>query len=740
MFRFWLGLALTFCSFGFRPATGSPLTDWVNPFVGTAKGGNTFPGALVPWGMVSVSPHNAPQAPSGYMNGEPALYGFGHVHLSGTGCPDLGSVLLMPTTGKIQTTLDRWKSAYDSETATPGYYSVHLKTYDIQAEMTATTRAGLSQYYFPASHGDANILLDASHRLTTDSVTLKKPSFESDIKIISNREAEGSAESGDFCSPYAGNKQTVYFVAQFSKPAVQAGTWSDGVVSEKRNQKGKAVGAFFRFSTTGQEPIMVKVGISYVSVENARLNLQTEVSGWDFQDVRSKAQKAWEEALSRIKITGGSSDQLKIFYTALYHALIHPSVFSDVNGQYQGMGHRGVRTADSYTRYHVFSLWDTYRNLHPFLGLFYPEKDLDMVKSLVEMAKESGWLPKWELAGNETSVMVGCPAIPVLLDAYRQGLKDFDVGSAYDSMVKCLSPKDNKTYGGLKSLLQYGYIPKNDDSGDYLWGSVSTSLEYSYDFWCLAQFAKDLKHPEDYEKYIHLSGVYRNFYDVSTGFLRAKNRDGTWMTPFNPEAICCDQSWPDNGGPGYVEGTAWQYLFFAPQDMDGLKMLLGGDEAFVKRLQACFDGGHYDATNEPDLTWPYLFDYVPQEAWRTQKEARELMGKYYRATPDGIPGNDDGGVMSVWYLFSALGFYPVCPGSGTYQIGSPLFQQVDIYLDKMVYPSGLLTLKSINNSADNLYVQSLLVDGIEYKKKFFDHDTLVYGKTIVFRMDNQAHP
>jgi predicted alpha-1,2-mannosidase len=740
MFRFWLGLALTFCGFSFSPARGAEVTDWVNPFVGTAKGGNTFPGALVPWGMVSVSPHNAPQAPSGYIYGEPALYGFGHVHLSGTGCPDLGSILLMPTAGDVKTSPEQWKSAYDSETAAPGYYSVHLKTYDIQAEMTATTRVGVSQYFFPARKGDANILLDVSHRLTTDPVTLKSPVFESGVKIVSNKEVEGFSESGDFCSPYAGNRQTVYFVAQFSKPAFRAGTWRDGLVSEKKDQKGKDIGAFFRFSTTGQEPIIVKVGVSYVSVENARLNLQTEVSGWDFQAIRSQALKDWEEVLARIKITGGSDDQLKIFYTALYHALIHPSVFSDVNNQYQGMNHTGVKTADSYTRYHVFSLWDTYRDLHPFLALFYPERDLDMVKSLVEMAKEGGWLPKWELAGNETSVMVGCPAVPVLLDAYRQGVKDFDVASAYDSMVKSLNPKDNKIYGGLKSLLQYGFIPKNDDSGDYLWGSVSTSLEYSYDFWCLAQMAKDLKKPEDYDKYIHLSGVYRNFYDSSTGFLRAKNRDGTWMTPFNPEAGCCDQSWPDNGGPGYVEGTAWQYLFFAPQDMDGLKMLLGGDDAFVKRLQQCFDGGHYDATNEPDIAWPYLFDYVPQEAWRTQKEVRELMGKYYKSTPDGIPGNDDCGVMSVWYLFSALGFYPVCPGSNSYQLGSPLFQEVDVYLDKMIYPSGLLTLKSINNSADNFYVQSLLVDGMEYKKKFFDHDTLVYGKNIVFRMDNEAHP
>lgn len=730
-------VGIFFVVWGLTAAGLAGPTEWVNPFIGTAHGGNTFPGALVPWGMVSVSPHNNLKSPSGYSYGNPDLYGFGHLHLSGTGCPDLGGVVLMPTTGIIEPELEKWKSAYDSEKAAPGYYSVHLKNYDILAEMTATTHAGMSRYSFPAEKDEANILIDPGHRLTTDPVTLQSPVFESWVKVVSSTEVEGYAESGDFCSPFAGNKETAYFVIQFSKPAVQEGTWKDGSPKEEREQKGKDIGAFFRFSTAGQEPLVVKVGISYVSVENARLNLKTEMPGWDFETVRDLARQAWNDALSRFEITGGTGVQKTLFYTALYHALIHPSVFSDVNGQYQGMGHTGVKTADGYIRYDVFSLWDTYRDLHPFLGLFYPERDLDMTKSLVEMAKESGWLPKWELAGNETSVMVGCPSVPVILDTYRQGLKDFDTDSAYAAMVKSLSPKDNKIYGGLKSLLQYGYIPKDDNSGDWLWGSVSTSLEYSYDFWCLAQMAKDLKKKDDYEKYIHLSGVYRNFYDPSSGFLRAKNRDGSFMTPFDPQATCCDQSWPDNGGPGYVEGSAWQYLFFVPQDMDGLKMLLGGDEAFVARLQECFDGGHYDATNEPDIAWPYLFDYVPPEAWRTQKQVRAFMEKYYTNTPDGIPGNDDCGVMSAWYLFSALGFYPVCPGSNTYQIGSPLFKEVDVHLDKMIYPGGLLILKTVNDSDKNIYIQSIQVDGVDYKKTFLVHDSLVYGKTIMFKMGSE---
>ena len=291
-------------------------------------------------------------------------------------------------------TIGDWGSLYSSETATPGYYAVNLKTYGILAEMTATLHAGMSRYTFSTQKGDANILLDAGHRLTTDPVTMQSPSFESRIKILSKTEMEGSSQSGDFCNIYSGNKQTIYFAVKFSKPAIKMGTWKDKIISDSQEASGSDPGAFFQFSTAAGESIEVKVGISYVSVENARKNLEAEIPGWDFDEVREAARKEWDENLSRIKITGGTVDQLKVFYTALYHALIHPSVFSDVNGQYQSMGHRGVKTAADYVRYDVFSLWDTYRNLHPFLGLFYPERELDMVKTLVEISKESGWLPQ----------------------------------------------------------------------------------------------------------------------------------------------------------------------------------------------------------------------------------------------------------------------------------------------------------------------------------------------------------
>jgi predicted alpha-1,2-mannosidase len=727
-----LFLALCFLTLS---AGATDFTHYVNPFVGTGKNGNTFPGALVPWGMVSVSPHNDLKAPSGYKYGAPYIYGFGQTHLSGADCPELGNVMLMATTGSVETLLEKRRSEYDSESASPGFYQVNLKTFGITAEMTATTRVGVSRFVFPVRKGDANILIDLGHRLTDDPAT--STSFESHIKINNPQEVEGYSQSGNFCSSYAGNKETIYFVAQFSKPAKILGTWKESKIDKGREQTGRDVGAFLSFSTAAVEPIMVKIGISYVSAENARLNLTTEVQGWDFDTVHSDAKKSWQKELARINVIDTSEEKLKTFYTALYHMMIEPNVFSDVNGEYQGMGHSGIKTATDYTRYSVFSLWNTYRNLHPFLTLFYPERELDMVKSLTEMAKESGWLPRFEVAGNDTQVMAADPVVPVIVDTYMQGVRSFDADVAYNALVKSLTPNDNSVYGGLKSLLRYGYIPKNDHSSDRLWGTVSMSLEYAYDYWCLAQMAQDMKKDDDYKKYIHLSGVYRNLYDPTTGFLRPKNQDGSWFSPFDSLATNGDESWNGSGGPGYVEGSAWQYLFDVPQDMDGLRMLMGGDSAFVNRLQECFDGGHYDATNEPDMTWPYLFDGIPHENWRTQNQVRVIMNQYYGNGPDSLPGNDDGGTLSAWYFWSALGFYPVCPGSNRYEIGSPLFKLVQIEINKSFYPGGMLTLKTINNSDQNGYIRSILMDGEDYKSDHFEHDALISGKTIVFNMDSE---
>jgi len=711
----------------------------VDPFIGTGKLGNTFPGALVPWGMVSVSPHNNLSAPSGYIHGEPVVYGFGHTHLSGMSCPDLGSLLLIPTVGNVQPGAKANASAYGEEAASPGYYSLRLKGSDIRAEMTATTHCGFSLYTFPARQGDANILLDASHRLTQDG-SGESDRFKGRVKIMSPSEAEGFCESGDFCSPSAGNKQTLYFVIQFSKPALAAGTWKGKELTEDQEAQGKEVGAFFRFSTAEQEPIGVKTGVSYVNVENARLNLQTEIPGWDFTGVRAAARAEWNFQLSRLRVSGGSENRRKVFYTALYHCLIHPSVFSDVNGEYVSFTHHEVHAPQGGIRYSVFPLWYSYRALHPLLALFYPEREQDMVKSLVSMTEEGEWLPRWELAGNETGVMVGSPAIPVLTDAYLKGMRGYDPEEAFAAMVKSLRPEGNKLYGGLNSLFQFGYIPKDDDSGDWVWGSVSMTLDYSYDFWCLAQMARALGHVKEHDDFIHYSGLYRNLYDPDTGFLRPKMKDGSYLTPFDPGTSCCDHTWEGSGGPGYVEGSAWQYLFNVPQDLDGLSMLMGGDEAFGAKLQEIFKEGHYDAGKAADWLDPYLFDALPGQAWRTQALVRSLAEKNFTLGPEGLPGNDEGGSLSAWLVFSSLGFYPLCPGSGIYALSCPIFKEVKVNLNKTYYSGGNLSLKTINNSSQNVYVQSQLLDGASSHEHFIRHNDLVYGKSMVFTLGPHPAP
>lgn len=710
-------------------------SDFVDPFVGTANGGNTFPGALTPWGMVSVSPHTDLHSSSGYVFGNPFVYGFGHIHLSGSEYPELGNIVLMPTTGDLKVSREDWKSEYGSESAVPGAYAVYLKTYDIFAQMSATARAGYSQYIFPARKGNSNILLDIGAGLTSESATLKN-SFESHVRIDSPTEAEGYTQNGNFCCPSSAHKRTIYFFMKFSKPAQEFGTWKNNFPDYDREKTGKDIGAYFRFSTGEKEPVEVKVGISYVSAANARMNLETEMPDWDFEEVKAKARSAWEMELSKIKVGKSDPKRLKVFYTALYHCLIHPNVFSDVNGEYPSMKNQEVKSTKdkNYIRYTNFSLWNTYRDLHPLLTLFYPDRELDMVRSMVEMSKEGGWLPRAELAGIETGAMAGDPSVPVIAGTYLAGIKNFDVSSAYDAMTKSLSPKNNKIYSGLQSITRFGYIPQDDNKGDPVWGSVSASLEYSYDFWCLAQMARSLQNSQDYEKYIHDSGIYRNLFDQYTGFVRPKNQDGSWTSPFDPQATCCDKNRPNSGGPGYTKGNAWQYLFFVPQDIDGLKLSLGGDENFIKRLQECFEKGHYDPSRKSDLFWPYLFDEVPGEAWKTQKQIRELMDKYFKPTPDGIPGNDDSGVLSAWYVFSALGFYPVCPGNGIFQIGSPLFREAEISLNQSFYYGGKLLLKTNNNSDRNIYIQSVLMDGVPYKNPYLKWEDLIYGKTIVFNM------
>ena len=575
-----LGLALTGAT-----AAHADNAQFVDPFIGTAAReqpyakGNTFPGALVPNGMVAISPDTSPRYPGGYRHGAPYIEGFSQNHMSGVGCTgDLGNILLMPTVGAIRAALRGYRSAYHDETAEAGYYKVRLAKGGIVAEMSATRRASISRYTFPARNGDANILIDVSHGLS--------PSTGGSVRVVSANEVEGFNEAGEFCR--GPNPYRLHFVARFSKPAAATGTWTAtwfGAATSPASQRvGNDIGAYLRFTTAAGEAIEVRLGVSYVSIANARANLDAEIpQGRTFAQVRANAFAEWDEDLGRIRVTGGTPAQRTMFYTALYHALIHPGINSDVNGQYQGMGGAGVRNGPLF-HYHIFSLWDTYRSLHPLLTLAYPERQQQMVRSMVTMFKESGWLPKWEMVSRERYTMVGDPAGIVIADSYLKGVRGFDVDAAYTAMRKSAATRSGNPLRPCIGLyLDLGYIPHDTCTKK---GSVSVTQEYAYADHALARLAAALGKTADAELFGRRALAHRDLFDAQTGFLRPRNADGSWAAPFEP--LCCGLGNGKFEGPGYIEGTAWQYLFMVPHDIDGLKSLLGGDLAFRRKLDTAF--------------------------------------------------------------------------------------------------------------------------------------------------------
>jgi len=710
---------------GAAPRTVPDLASFVDPFIGTAGGGNTFPGALVPWGMVSVSPHNAPTDASGYVKGKPFISGFGHVHISGAGCSALGNVVLMPTTGDAQFDPETWKSAYSNEQASPGFYQTQLTRYNISAAMTATERAGISRYSFPESstrsNDGNNVFIDAAHSLNTAS--------GGQIRVVSPTEAEGQSVGGGFCG--SNTEQTVYFVARFSSPAVST-------QAHASNAAGKNDIAVFRFAATTRQ-VLVKVGISYVSIANARLNLNGEIPAWDFDGVKLRARAAWNRELSRIETQGGTPEQKTIFYSGLYHALIHPSILSDRNGEYPTMGRKGVKRAQGYTRYHVYSLWDTYRTVHPLLTLLYPDRQIDMTKTMIEQAHEGGWLPKWELAGNETGVMVGDPASIVLASTYLKGLRGFDAQAAYEVARKGAMQLEggNPLRPGLRSYLKYGFIPQDyaqDKDGSWVWGQVSTTQEYALADWSLGQWAQALGKSADATEFARRARFWRNLYDVKTGFLRPRLINGSWQEPFDALSAEGGASWSGSGGPGFVEGTAWQYLFFVQHDIAGLSALMGGAEVFTARLQQSFDNGQFVLSNEPDMAYPYAFTYINAEAWRTQKLVRQQMALHFNTRPEGIPGNDDTGATSSWYLWSALGFYPFNPAADSYQIGTPLFSSVTLHVPHAGASDTKFVIRARNNAEKNPYIQSATLNGKPFNSTQLRHADILRGGVLNFEM------
>ncbi|MEM1320543.1 MAG: GH92 family glycosyl hydrolase [Bacteroidota bacterium] len=724
--------------------------DLVNPFIGTSNYGATNPGAVLPAGMASVCPFNvAFKKNEGnqfekdsewhsrpYVHENTFLTGYSHVNLSGVGCPDLGSILLMPTNGKLALDAEKYGTTYSEEVASPGYYSNVLDRYKIKTELSATQRTGISRYTFP--EGESHVLLNLGLGLTNETGAM--------LKVVSDREVEGYKLIGTFCyNPE--DVRPVYFVARLSKPAKAFGAWKkmpkygelEGAWTKYNDQYkpyegylremvGEDIGAYFSFNTKEGEQISVQVGISYVSIENARLNLDAEQQGFDLDGLRQKAVAQWNELLGRIRISGGRAEDQISFYTALYHLLLHPNILQDVNGDYPAMESYEIKNTGGRNRYSVFSLWDTYRNVHPFLALIYPELQLDMVHSMLDMYKESGWLPKWELLSMETTVMVGDPATPVLADTWLRGLQQFDAELAYEAMKKAATQlEDNLLRPGLTYYDKMGYIPEGVEGG--VWGTVSTTLEYNIADWNLAQLAKALGKDQDAQYFEERSRSYRRYFDDSTGMLRPIMADSSWLHPFDPEA-------GKNFEPvvGFVEGNAWQYRFYVPHDIKGLIGLLGGEAAFLKALDACFATDNYDMANEPDITYAYLYNYIEGEEWRTQARVRELLRKYYFNGPAGLPGNDDTGTLSAWLLFSMMGLYPDCPGNMNYALTSPAFDRIEIDLQTDYYPGKTLLIETRDRSADRYLIDQINWKGKKHRSYFINHHDLIKGGTLEFQL------
>ena len=733
-----MGIALTSALF----VSAQEPVDYVNPFVGTTNYGTTNPGAVVPQGMMSATPFNVMGSEDNkydkdkqwwstpYEVNNKYLTGFSHVNLSGVGCPDLGSLLLMPTSGELNVKYTQYGSEYTDEVAVPGYYSNMLTKYGIKCEMTATPRTSRARFTF--HRGQGNLLMNLGEGLTNETGAT--------VRFVNDREIEGSKLLGTFCY----NPQAVfpiYFVMRIDKAPATRGYWKlqrpmQGVEAEwdgysgkyklytsySKEMSGDDVGAWFTFDTTEGEAIEVSIGVSFVSIENARLNLETEQpAGTTFDQIRAQARKKWNEDLSRILVEGGTEEQKGVFYTALYHTMIHPNILQDVNGQYPQMEGDKILTTDR-NRYTVYSLWDTYRNFHQLMTLVYPERQVDMVRTMLDMYREHGWFPKWELYGRETLTMEGDPSIPVIVDTWMKGLRDFDINLAYEGMYKSATTpgKDNLMRPDIDDYIAKGYCPLMEQYDN----SVSHALEYYIADYSLYTLAKALGKTEDAKLFYDRSMGYKHYYCKEFGTLRPILPDGTFYGPFDPL-----QGANFEPSPGFHEGNSWNYTFYVPHDVKGLAKLMGGQKRFVNKLQMVFDKGYYDPANEPDIAYPYLFSYFKGEEWRTQKLVKELLAKHYTTKPNGLPGNEDTGTMSSWAIFSMMGFYPDCPGVPEYTLTTPTFDKITIKLDPAYWGTDKLVIRKEGGDG---YIDQIRLGGKKYSKYRLTHKDLIHAGEITF--------
>lgn len=717
---------------------GQEPVDFVNPFIGTSNYGATFPGPIAPRGMASISPFNVAGAQNRplekdsqwlsnpYVNENTFLTGFSQVNLSGVGCPDLGVILLMPTTGEVETNHLKYGSVYSNEVAKAAYYSVDIDKYKVKGEFTASKRVGVSKFTFPK--GQSNILLNLGLGLTNEEGAM--------VRVVSSTEIEGMRTVGSFCYNSPEDAYPVYFVAKFSKPADHYGVWKktrkyEGVEAQWMGYNGKtrmmkstiktvvgdSIGTYFTYQFSKKETVEVKIGISYVSIENARENLEKETGNKPFEAVYKETYDEWNKELSKILVEGGTTEDKTIFYTALYHTLIHPNTLNDFNGEYPRIKRSKIgKTTD--TRYTVFSLWDTYRNMHPLTSLVYPKQQSDMIKSMLEMYDENGWLPKWELNSTETFTMVGDPASIVIVDACLKGIQDFDIYKAYHAMLKGADQvENNPVRPGLKEYLDKGYLSTNYP------GPVSTTLEYNVSDYAISLLAKALGEKEDYKRFTKRSLSYRKLYDKDLKLLRPRTATDNWYEPFEPLAGANFQA-----NVGFIEGNAWQYAFMVPHDIKGLIKLMGGDIPFSDQLQKVFDIKQFDMANEPDIAYPYLFNYVKGEEYKSQEMVKKLVKEYFKNEPKGLPGNDDTGTMSAWLVYSMMGFYPISPGDPLYTITTPMFNKITIKLDPRYYKKESLVIEREINSDGK--IKEILSNGKALNSFFISHDNLVNGTTL----------
>ncbi len=704
-----------------------PTTEWdptryVDPFIGTAGHGHTFPGATMPFGMVQLSPDTRLtgwDGCSGYHYSDDVIYGFSHTHLSGTGISDYGDILLMPTVGEVylkakngELTSKGYASRFShrNETAQPGYYAVKLDDDKVLAELTTTKRAGVHRYTYPAT-AEANIIIDLAHR---DKV------IDSELKVTGGRTVVGWRRS----EAWAKN-QIVYFAIEFSQPFTSYGiAVDDQIIPDLKEVRRQNVKAFFRFDVRDGTRVMAKVALSAVSVDGARGNLAAEARDWDFEKVRAAASDAWSRELNKIKVKGGSEAQLKNFYTALYHAMIAPNLFMDVDGKYLGRDFK-IHQADGFDNYTVFSLWDTFRAAHPLYTIIDQKRTIDFIKTFLAQYEQGGRLPVWELAANETDTMIGYHAASVIADAASKGIDGFDREQAFAAMKHSADMK----HFGLDAYTDHGYISMEEERE-----SVSKTLEYAYDDWCIAEMARLLGHRSEYNRYIARAQFYKNVFDPESGFMRPRT-NANWLTPFDPREV----------NFSFTEANSWQYTFFVPQDISGLIDLMGGKQEFAGKLDQMFAAdskttgreqaditgliGQYAHGNEPSHHMAYLYNYVNQP-WKTQFRVRQILDNFYQPEPDGLIGNEDCGQMSAWYVLSAAGFYPVTPGSTAYAIGSPLFPEVRFNLENG--KSFVITAPGVSET--NIYIQSARLDGSPYNKSYLMHEDLMAGGELVFEM------